>query len=85
MKGVVIQQVGVLPEELTVHLGSLATEQVRGATAASEASGQRLDVVELQHDGRAVTWVNSEQAPKDCRGRRPGVNAGGVDPVPRTG
>ena len=49
VEGVVIQQVEVLPEELTVHLGSYGAGA--GATAVLEASGQRLDVVELPHDG----------------------------------
>ena len=49
VRGVVIQQVEVLPEELTVHLGSYGAGA--GATAALEASGQKLDAVEQRHDG----------------------------------
>ena len=73
MKGVVIQQVQVLPEELTVHLGSYGA----GAVGDRHDCSLRTEVRERRAaTRRAVTRVNSEQAPQDCRGRRPGLNAG---------
>ena len=76
VKGVVIQQVEVLPEELTVHLGSYGAGAGGNRRVRSLRTEARCSRAATR---RAVTRVNSEQAPKDCRGRRPAVNTGKAD------